>query len=234
MGALCTSSSESQINNRMNKWAKQEKEVIKLLLLGPGSTGKTTLFNCLKMAHNGGQLSIQDRQNHIANIQYNIIDGLYILIKQCSILYKKDKKLYKDCQMKKNDSLSKKVSIISDYHEAVDELRLKEDELKQLASIISKLWNLECIQATFHYHNNNFAISDNLQYFFNNIDKIMNINYIPSEMDILQNRTQSNGMKEYEYKPTNETAKSFKVIDVGGQRMERRKWINHFDKLCCN
>ena len=39
------------------------------------------------------------------------------------------------------------------------------------------------------------------------------------------------GMKEYEYESDYKTAKKFRLLDVGGQRAERKKWINYFDKF---
>lgn len=36
-------------------------------------------------------------------------------------------------------------------------------------------------------------------------------------------------MNQYQY--TASTGNEFRIIDVGGQRAERKKWINYFDKL---
>lgn len=38
-------------------------------------------------------------------------------------------------------------------------------------------------------------------------------------------------MIQYEYEPEKKGSNKFKIVDVGGQRAERTKWINCFDKL---
>jgi len=62
--------------------------------------------------------------------------------------------------------------------------------------------------------------------FFEHIDQYLKPDYIPSTNDVLRVRVRSTGIEEAEFKFDSII---FKVVDVGGQRSERRKWIHCFD-----
>lgn len=62
--------------------------------------------------------------------------------------------------------------------------------------------------------------------FFDNIDRFLNPDYMPDQQDVLRARVRSTGIEEAEF--TFEDL-AFRMLDVGGQRSERRKWIHCFD-----
>ena len=51
-------------------------------------------------------------------------------------------------------------------------------------------------------------------------------NYIPSQQDVLLARQPTKGIHEYDFEIKNVP---FKMVDVGGQRSERRRWFECFD-----
>lgn len=53
-------------------------------------------------------------------------------------------------------------------------------------------------------------------------------NYLPDVQDILQCRYPTVGTEEIEFKYQEI---EFFLVDVGGQRTERRKWLNFFDNV---
>ena len=61
--------------------------------------------------------------------------------------------------------------------------------------------------------------------FFENIDRIRVDNYVPTEQDILRLRVVTSGIFEIKFS-VNDVV--FHMFDVGGQRSERRKWIQCF------
>eukprot|EP01118_Nematostelium_gracile_P011151 TRINITY_DN3919_c0_g1_i2.p1 TRINITY_DN3919_c0_g1~~TRINITY_DN3919_c0_g1_i2.p1 ORF type:complete len:214 (+),score=48.34 TRINITY_DN3919_c0_g1_i2:511-1152(+) len=71
-----------------------------------------------------------------------------------------------------------------------------------------------------------YQLNDSASYFFNSIDRFISPSYIPTEQDVLRARIRSTGIEEaefvFEHVP-------FRILDVGGQRSERRKWIHCFD-----
>jgi hypothetical protein len=64
--------------------------------------------------------------------------------------------------------------------------------------------------------------------FFEHIDRFMDESYIPTEQDVLRARVRSTGIEEAEFKFDD---LNFRMLDVGGQRSERRKWIHCFDSV---
>ncbi|CAH8462519.1 unnamed protein product [Schistosoma intercalatum] len=73
-----------------------------------------------------------------------------------------------------------------------------------------------------------FQLSDSSKYYLNNFDRIADPNYLPSLQDILRVRVPTTGIIEY---PFNLDSTVFRIVDVGGQRSERRKWIHSFESV---
>jgi len=71
-------------------------------------------------------------------------------------------------------------------------------------------------------------MNDTANYFFDNLERFFQPDYIPSIDDILRVRVRSTGIEEADFKLDRTV---FKFIDVGGQRSERRKWIHCFDRV---
>ena len=66
------------------------------------------------------------------------------------------------------------------------------------------------------------------QYFFDQIDTIATLGYIPSEQDVLHARAPTTGIVENNFEID---GNQFKMFDVGGQRNERKKWIHCFENV---
>lgn len=187
----------AQISKYMNNSQKSDALIIKLLLLGPGSTGKSTLFKSLQILHSGS-MSQSDKVFTRQIIRQNIVIGMWTLINQATFLYNKDPAKYSKCQL--DDSLhTASIKIINTYHEIcktifTNESTINFDELSKLANAIESMWQLESIKETYSNHGMNFAFSDNLEYFFENVKQIMAKDYVPSDQDCLKNRAKTTGM----------------------------------------
>ena len=64
--------------------------------------------------------------------------------------------------------------------------------------------------------------------FLDNLPRLSSPNYVPSEQDLLRTRIKTTGITEVLFELKGLT---FRVIDVGGQRSERKKWIHCFDNV---
>ncbi|CAH8829197.1 unnamed protein product [Trichobilharzia szidati] len=73
-----------------------------------------------------------------------------------------------------------------------------------------------------------FQLTDSSKYYLDNFDRIADPEYLPSLQDILRVRVPTTGIIEY---PFNLESTVFRIVDVGGQRSERRKWIHSFENV---
>ena len=75
---------------------------------------------------------------------------------------------------------------------------------------------------------NMFKLPDSALYFFANADRILEEKYVPSNEDILRMRKPTSGITETVITFGDV---SFRLVDAGGQRTERKKWIHCFEDV---
>jgi len=73
-----------------------------------------------------------------------------------------------------------------------------------------------------------FQLNDSTAYFFQHIDRVGAPDYMPNQDDMLRVRTKTSGVLETTFKVGDLT---FRMVDVGGQRNERRKWYHCFEDV---
>ncbi|KAM6894685.1 guanine nucleotide-binding protein G(q) subunit alpha-like [Lycodopsis pacificus] len=73
-----------------------------------------------------------------------------------------------------------------------------------------------------------YQLSDSAEYFLNDIHRISDASYLPTQQDVLRVRVPTTGILEYPFDLENV---GFRMVDVGGQRSERRKWIHRFEAV---
>jgi hypothetical protein len=89
---------------------------------------------------------------------------------------------------------------------------------------IGLLWKDPSIQ-TVYGRRYQFQLDDSASYYLNQIDRVGKVDYIPTQMDVLRSRVKTTGIIEVKCKLG---SKEIRLVDVGGQRSERKKWINCF------
>ncbi|KAF7491451.1 Guanine nucleotide-binding protein G(f) subunit alpha [Sarcoptes scabiei] len=98
-----------------------------------------------------------------------------------------------------------------------------------------KLWSDPGIQACY-LRSNEFFLIDSAKYFLDKIEEIRDVNFQPSDQDILHSRKRTSEIQKIEFevkvpKQYGGKYQPFWMFDVGGQRGERRKWIQVFDGI---
>lgn len=97
-----------------------------------------------------------------------------------------------------------------------------------IAESIKRLWlEDQGIQQCF-LRSNEFQLEGSASYYFDNIDHFADPSYTCTNEDILKGRIKTTGITETGF---NIGSSKFKVLDAGGQRSERRKWIHCFQDI---
>mmetsp|Transcript_12011 Transcript_12011/g.48375 ORF Transcript_12011/g.48375 Transcript_12011/m.48375 type:complete len:262 (-) Transcript_12011:360-1145(-) len=75
---------------------------------------------------------------------------------------------------------------------------------------------------------NEYQLIDSAAYFFENIDRIVEEDYVPTKDDLLRARARTTGITEIAFHCR---GVHWRMVDVGGQRNERKKWIHCFQDV---
>ncbi|XP_067933829.1 guanine nucleotide-binding protein G(o) subunit alpha-like [Watersipora subatra] len=186
---------------------------IKMLLLGAGESGKSTIVKQMKIIHEGG-FTKEDNRQYRSVVYSNTIQSLAAIIRACRAF-----NIPFECKQREEEA-AMVLGVIS----------VKEDTepfTRSLLEAMKSLWKDEGMQETFS-RANEYQLNDSAEYFLDSLDRLGSPTYTPTEQDILRTRVKTTGIVEvhFAFKKTN-----FKLFDVGGQRSERKKWIHCFEDV---
>eukprot|EP00301_Raphidiophrys_heterophryoidea_P001801 c10855_g1_i2.p1 GENE.c10855_g1_i2~~c10855_g1_i2.p1 ORF type:complete len:264 (-),score=65.09 c10855_g1_i2:454-1197(-) len=180
---------------------------MKVLLLGASESGKTTIFKQMKILHGDG-FSAAERQNFVGLIQAQCINNFRNLVSGARML----------------NLLSAEVE-----QTALDVLRALDDEgltHKNVNTLVG-LWRSEPLQKAYDQRSR-FQLSDSAQFFLDDLERVSEHNFQPCDEDIVMCSQHS---KECNELVVSVSGMPFRMVDIGGQRSERRKWISSFDSV---
>jgi len=193
--------------------------VVKILLLGPGESGKSTVFKQMQLIYTAG-FDEQTRLSFRSFARKNLLEAFQELIRACwRLRLKFDEKTEKEA---------------AEFILQLDMLSI-EPKLKEFNKAIFVLWGQGpdsdsgslVIKAAWK-NKQWFHVSDSLEYYLGRLAELCSRDYRPSDEDILRASVRTTGIVEHVF---DVDALSFKFLDVGGQRSERRKWIQCFDSV---
>eukprot|EP01083_Nonionella_stella_P205876 749311_1 len=240
-----------EITNKMSNNIKQEEATHRILLLGPGDSGKTTILKQMRQIYLG-IIPKNEIENYKIYIRQQIIQFIKILCKQSTIL---------------NETVQ-----CVESHKAITNIEKTDMLTLDIINHIKILWGDIGIKNTLKQRCK-FQIPDNVEYFYNErLDDIIDEQYIPTFEDYIRIRIRTTGFNEEQFsmwagnkhKNSQQTSPQnsimsmsrstssdvdtaavdmiqkdanvqqkrkgrkhdFIFIDVGGQRSERKKWIN--------
>jgi len=220
VGGRAKDEENETVEQELNEAQVKEQPIKKLLLLGAGGSGKSTLFKQLQNIHGGG-FAPRDRTTFRSQIYEQVIETMKIMITRAEEFVEEHIPNEKDCaiyEIKKENS------------SAVDfmlSIRNNQEINSEIVKCLKILWSDPAIKAIFEIRNR-ICVADSTAHFLDNIDRITASDYVPDETDLLLVRYRTTGMAEKQYVIDGTT---FKICDVGGQRSERRKWIHFFDSV---
>jgi len=73
-----------------------------------------------------------------------------------------------------------------------------------------------------------YQLNDSTRYFWERAEELLKSDYMPSEQDVLRARVRTTGIVQQNFQIGE---RKYLMFDVGGQRNERRKWIHCFDNV---
>ncbi|ANB14852.1 guanine nucleotide-binding protein subunit alpha [Sugiyamaella lignohabitans] len=241
------------------------KDPVKILLLGSGESGKSTILKQMKIIHQNGY-SQEERLMYKTTVYKNLLDcskavvdalakfGISVDTETTSetdvdniddtngiettetaghsqtddtttqhsdaatMSTLTTKRRYSPVSQQDLDYISK--SIISPDPDTVLD--------PELVSIVERLWARPEVRKLVSQRRSEFYIMDSAPYFFSNVKRIGDPDYIPSVNDILRARIKTTGIYETRF---DMGGLDILMYDVGGQRSERKKWIHCFENV---
>ncbi|TQS33135.1 hypothetical protein Golomagni_06529 [Golovinomyces magnicellulatus] len=185
---------------------------VKLLLLGAGESGKSTILKQMKLIYSQG-FTKNERLDWKPVVFSNIVQSFRTISEAMTELnFEFD-----------NPDNEKFMAHILVEHEISPEEKLPQDYLEP----IKALWQDKGVKAAIA-KGNEYALHDNLAYFVDDLDRIWAEGYVPNDQDLLRSRLRTTGITETIFDLGQLT---YRMFDVGGQRSERKKWIHCFENV---
>eukprot|EP01084_Bolivina_argentea_P019815 36842_1 len=219
MGECCSTTLDQNtryINKRMAEEKNKDFLTSKLLFLGPGGSGKSTIFKQLQWLHGDGF----DEADGMV-LKMHVYSQVITAMKRAIQHYKLSNTEVKE---NNNQQLQDAVRIIESNHD----LSQLSDEL---VHSISYIWeNNKQVSNVFEDMKTaqHKILDESTKYFWNELDRIKDPQYIPNPTDIINVRYRTIGVIEKKFTIQNT---EFHIFDVGGQKSERKKWIHCFNEV---
>ncbi|KAG9124870.1 hypothetical protein FRC07_009933 [Ceratobasidium sp. 392] len=199
------------VEKELKAHAKKQSTQVKVLLLGSGDSGKSTVLKQMRVIHND-KFTAQEIESYRQLVFNNIIRGIQMLVDSLPVL---------------ELSISSQNAPLMDVIRSTPELRDGEAYPEQLLQPLQSIWDDSQVQQGW-LRANEVALPENLQYFFNDLPRVFQRDYAPTTQDIIRCRAQTTGITETVFKLRGH---ELHLVDVGGQRSERRKWIHCFQEV---
>lgn len=200
-----------RINEAIRECKRKDKTIFKLLLLGTGESGKSTFLRQMRIIYDNGY-SDEDKREYISVILQNILESMQCMVEAMDVLNIK----YDNKMNSRNAEVIKSANSLA--FSSLTDVYL---------SALKELWDDVGIQECY-VRRREYQLNDSIKYYMSHIDRLAEPHYLPTEGDILHVRVPTTGLVEYRFK-VNQC--EFRMIDVGGQRSQRKKWLNCFDKV---
>jgi guanine nucleotide-binding protein G(i) subunit alpha len=245
MGNLCGGNKENSRTNLPRKPSASPEnnttnavEDVRIVFLGTGDSGKSTFFKQVNYMYNGVMLNGSDKkliengrtnttteyESFISAIYANLLETMQSLVKSMDEYNQ---------QHPDNQLVFKNPSCV----EHAQRLRQLETSLRtaskdyslDMALAIEELWQEDAMQAVFETRYN-YHVFDGAPHFFKHSDlkRFRPPDYIPEFNDVLFCRRKTTGVVEARV-VFPEIRLLF--VDVGGQRSERKKWVQLYGGL---
>lgn len=200
------------IDNQLKKDRMMMRNEIKMLLLGAGESGKSTILKQMKLIHEGSY-SNKERETYKEIIYSNTVQSMHVILDAMEMMgiaiHHPNGQAYSDI-------------IMNQPHQ------IEADTLDPaVTDAIVNLWKDPGVRECFA-RSREYQLNDSASYYFDSIVRIGDSNYLPSDQDVLRSRVKTTGITETNFEIGD---LKYRMFDVGGQRSERKKWIHCFENV---
>ncbi|XP_028979388.1 guanine nucleotide-binding protein subunit alpha-13b [Esox lucius] len=195
------------------------KRLVKILLLGAGESGKSTFLKQMRIIH-GQDFDQRAKEEFRGTIYSNVIKGVRVLVDA-------REKLHIPWGDASNQSHGETMMAFDTRSSRVANGMVETRVFLEYIPSIQALWADSGIQHAYD-RRREFQLGESVKYFLDNLEKLGQPDYLPTQQDILLARKPTKGIHEYDFEIKNVP---FKMVDVGGQRSERRRWFECFDSV---
>lgn len=201
-----------KIDQQLQREAREQKKEVKILLLGPGESGKSTFFKQMKIIQQNGGYTQEELSPYKSVVWGNCITQIKVILQAMEKL---------GIALEREDNVAR-AQVLADCAPS------GEAWTNSIAADVKALWADKGVQLCYQHRDKSYQLNDSAAYFFSNIDRFMEPNYLPTNQDVLRSRVRTTGIDEAYFVFDN---LPFRMMDVGGQRTERRKWIHCFESV---
>ncbi|CAF2332385.1 unnamed protein product [Rotaria sp. Silwood2] len=205
------------INEQLKQWRRENLHERKLLLLGNAEAGKSTFLKQMKLIHGQG-FKTDEKRRLIPFIYRQILNVVRCICRAMHILQIK-------FENERNEEFARLLSLPNDHDDDDD------DSLSTLSprmvEAIRYVWSDEGVKICYR-RRREYRLADSAKYFLDDIDRISAKDFEPTEDDILRVRIPTTGIVQEDFQFSHVR---LRIVDVGGQKTERRKWIHCFDNV---
>lgn len=200
------------IEAQLKKDRMNMRNEVKMLLLGAGESGKSTVLKQMKLI-NEGSYTREERESYIEIILSNTIQSMRVILDAMEMM---------GIQLADPANQERANIIMSLPHQ------IESDSLPpQVTDAVAGLWKDAGVLDAFE-RSREFQLNDSAKYYFDSIQRIGTPGYLPTDQDVLRSRVKTTGITESHFQIGE---LRYKLFDVGGQRSERKKWIHCFESV---
>ncbi|XP_041061243.1 guanine nucleotide-binding protein G(s) subunit alpha isoform X1 [Carcharodon carcharias] len=201
------------IDKSLKAEKREYKQTHRLLLLGAGESGKSTIVKQMRILHVNG-FHADEKKRKIQDIKNNIKEAIETIVGAMNTLVPPVPLAHPENQFRLEYILNlanqKNFEFTQEFYEHT-----------------TVLWQDEGVKACYE-RSNEYQLIDCAHYFLDRIDIVKQNDYIPPDQDLLRCRVLTSGIFETRFQVEKV---NFHMFDVGGQRDERRKWIQCFNDV---
>ncbi|EPZ36468.1 P-loop containing nucleoside triphosphate hydrolase protein [Rozella allomycis CSF55] len=206
-----------EIDSIIKKDKKNFEQTISTILLGAQNAGKSTFMKQIKL-FSDHQLTDEE----IKELKWTMYENVLSSVQPIADAVLKNKQLVD----KIGSNMALTIEAIS--IQTMENLsQLDQDKLSRFGEIVQLFLNDKFIKE--FYSTTSLVLPDYAVYMVSRMPMlIFQKSFVPTINDWVNVRKPTSGVQEF---TLNTADMKLKVIDVGGQKSERKKWIHHFDKV---